>query len=225
MMVALASLSLIAIWLMILCGVARAVVVPGAQLNLHVGVGCQRGMARAQLVDDDGRLIEADHMAAGRASKMALHPKSVGPTSKTHKRKTPQEGPWWTTVGKSRGCNMPCVRTWPYQSRRNGSRVAGTGTDVGPAPPVTPSFCGRGRTYSHPLLQRFFRQAPGALQRLPSERLAASRDAGGCEHYGWGGLRMVYRQEGKRDAQSGRTFVRSGAGGGLRGRVGKRPRA
>lgn len=50
-----------------------------APLKLNVGVGGQRGMAHAVLVHDDGRLINADHLSARRASKMQRHPRSFGP--------------------------------------------------------------------------------------------------------------------------------------------------
>src|SRR5450755_3777917 len=46
-------------------GVAVAMVLGVAQLKPNVGVGCQRGMAHAVLVYDDGRLINADHLSAG----------------------------------------------------------------------------------------------------------------------------------------------------------------
>ena len=174
------------------------------QLHLYVGVGCQRGMARAQLVDDDGRLIEADHIAAGRASKMALDPKSVGPASKAHKRKTPQEGPWRTTVGKSRGCNMPCVRTWPYQSRRNGSRVAGTGTDVGRRPRSLPPPAAGGAQLPSPCAPGAAGTRAGSGPDTTPERLAASRGAEGCERTtGWPSAGVIRFREDVHTTPSG----------------------
>jgi hypothetical protein len=83
-------------------GVAGAMVL-GALLKPNGGVGSQRGMTHAELVHDDGRLINADHITAGRASKMQPHLTSVGPASRVHKRETPQRRPLQTTVGESRG--------------------------------------------------------------------------------------------------------------------------
>jgi hypothetical protein len=96
-----------------------------APLKSNVGVGCQRGMAHAVLVYDDGRLINADHLSAGRASKMHPHLTSFGPASKAPKRETPQRGPWETTVGEKRRPGQPLdasramcgnFRTWPARA-------------------------------------------------------------------------------------------------------------
>lgn len=108
-LIALGLLWLAAVWLVIPRGVAGVMVVPAARQKLYVGLGGERGMTYAVLVHDDGRLINADHLSTGRASKMALHPKSVGPTSKAHKRETPQRGSWRTTH-RTRGSVQHAVR-------------------------------------------------------------------------------------------------------------------
>jgi hypothetical protein len=65
--------------------------VPGvAGLKPDLGVGRQRGVAHALLVHDDGRLIDADHLAAGSASKGISHPTRFSPAGRLCNRKTPQ---------------------------------------------------------------------------------------------------------------------------------------
>lgn len=78
---------------------------PGARFLPHVGVGCQRGMPHAQLVDNDGRLIHANHIPAGRASEIELHLTSFCLAAEPPNRETPQRWLWRTTVGKTRGSN------------------------------------------------------------------------------------------------------------------------
>jgi hypothetical protein len=119
---------------------------------------------------------------------------------------------------------MLCVRTWPYQSRRNRSRVAGTGTDVGQRPRSLPPPATGGAHIPIPILLR--RSGERRQERVgdyPSRTTRSLQDAGGCEplriaHFRW----LIGRRANGTPIPGGRSYYRSVRGAG--GKVPPRPR-